>query len=150
MAQTTSHRLALASVALIILTLTILGLVPLPKSHATRHESAQPASKPMAVVAVAGPVTETKARWVAESKLIVTDVTLRVEQASRPDLPGAITFVVPGGELPERNMRMTINAIPVFRPGQSVAVTLDPPEHGSTRRALYRYRTHLPVGAKNL
>lgn len=96
------------------------------------------------IVAVEGRIVSTTSRWVDESQMILTDVTLAIRQSSDPNITGSITFTAPGGELPEKNLRVTINAIPIFRENQTIAVSLDSPATGTSNH--YRYRTHLHRG----
>ncbi len=115
-----------------------------PTTEPVTHPTAELVAAPR-VVAIEGVVQHTRSRWVAESELIVTDVTMDVHKASNPQLVGKLTFTAPGGELVERNLRMTINTIPVFRVGQQHAVSLDSPLDDQPGN--YRYRTHLRFGA---
>jgi len=121
--------------------LGLLGIV----AYALPEPSATQMTNHPAVVAIEGHVLHTQSRWIEHSKLITTDVTLSVDRASHEGMPTELTFVAPGGELVERNMRMTINAVPMFRQGQRVVVSLDTPDLGNADQPLYRYRTHLPT-----
>jgi len=100
-----------------------------------------PQSVPADVVAVEGVVLATSSRWVGKSQLIVTDVTLSIEQTSDPKLHGTLVFKAPGGELIEQNLRMQVNAVPIFRVGQKLTVSLSRKHTDGNLR--YIYRTHL-------
>lgn len=112
-----------------------------PQIVAPAKEPQQSAELQETVIAIAGQIVATKGRWVPSSRMIVTDVTMQVAHSSSPRTESTVTFTAPGGELPERNMRMTINAIPIFQPQQTLAVTLAPPL-ATNPTGNYRYLKH--------
>lgn len=117
-------------------------------SPAVAGSDSAPAPQPPKVVAVKGIVLATQSRWIDKSQIIVTDVTLTIEKSSDRTLTGTVTFTVPGGELIERNLRMTVNSAPTYRLGQEVAVSLERPNPelpNNPNGQYFRYRTDLQL-----
>ena len=98
---------------------------------------------------VRGEVVDAQSRWRAgPQKLIVTDVTVRIDQSSQADLGTTVTFTVPGGELPEENLSQTVGSVPIFRKGQSVVVSLDRPRPDTAGKFVYRLPRPAPGGER--
>src|SRR5262245_11962096 len=62
------------------------------------------------------------ARWDGQRRMIVTDTTIRAVEYLKGNLGSTITVSEPGGELPERNLAMTVPHVARFQRGEEVVV----------------------------
>jgi len=69
---------------------------------------------------VIGKVGDQHAHWNAAHTMIVTDVTIAVDQALKGGASGALTLTQVGGEVD--GMRYSVDGSPSFKPGEEVLV----------------------------
>ena len=73
---------------------------------------------------VHGSVSAVDAYWREADQMIVSDVTVLVHEALSGNSPQILKLSVLGGELPERNLRATTSAAPLFLANEEVVLWL--------------------------
>lgn len=126
-----ARRLCSLAVAAALLALGLVCAVPPAPAHATIvvHLTLAELTEQASVIAVAT-VTNAQSRWNDEGNLIVTDVSLRVEEALAGCTEGETLVLETAGGRVDR-FAQVVGGVPSFEVGERVVVFLDRPASDS-------------------